>query len=294
MDIVRTDLLHRKKQRRILIATGAVIALAVLSLGISQLKPAAPVVEASTLWTDTVKRGPMVRQVRGTGTLVPEEVRWIPAATEGRIERVVEQPGALVTADTILLELSDPQQVQQALTAEWQLRAAEADLANLRARLESDRLGEEANAARLKAEYEQARLRADADEELARQKILPEITRKVSQKTAEELANRYELEKRRLVVGQHSVQAQMAAQRAQVEQRRALNNLQRTQLASLKVRAGINGVLQQINVEVGQRVTPGTMLAKVVDPSRLKAQIRVAETQAKDISIGQQAQIDTR
>ena len=294
MDIVRTDLLRKKRKRQALVVVAAVLAVALLTLGVSQLKPAAPVVDAATLWDDTVKRGPMLRQVRGTGTLVPEEIRWIPAATDGRVERILIQPGARVSATTVLLELSDPEQVERTLNAEWQLRAEEAELSSLRARLEGESLSQQASAARLKAEYEQARLRADADEELARQKILPEITRKVSQKAADELGNRYELEKQRLAVGVRGMEAQLAAQQAQVQQLRAAYQLQRTQLASLQVRAGLDGIVQQISVEVGHRVIPGTILAKVVDPSRLKAQLRVAETQAKDIQPGQPALIDTR
>ena len=294
MDIERPDLARKKKVRRIQLGAVGVVLLALVTLGISQIKPAAPTVEASTVWMDTVKRGPMLRSVRGTGTLVPEVIRWIPAATDGRVERLVLDPGAAVEAQSILLEMSDPNQVQRTLTAGFELRGAEAEYLNLEARLESERLTQEANAARLKAEYEQARLRADADEELARQQLLPEITRKVSQGTANELANRYAIEQRRVATTTRSANAQLAAARANLEQLRAMARLQQSQLASLQVRAGINGVLQQISVEVGQSVVPGTILAKVVDPTRLKAQIRVAETQARDIQRGQAATIDTR
>ena len=294
MDIVRTGIVEKKKKQRIIAGSIGFVALAGITLGIAQLKPAAPVVERSTVWVDVVKRGPMLRQVRGTGTLVPEIVRWIPAATEARVEKVLVQPGEAVNPDTVLLELSDPEQVQRTLNAELQLRAAESEYVNLEAELESERLRQEAEAARLKAEYEAARLRANADEALAKEQLLPEITRKISQQSADELRNRYELEQRRIIAGANASRARLAARRSQVQQLRSMYELQRTQLASLQVRAGIKGVLQQIGVEVGQRVPAGTILAKAVDVTKLKAQLRVAETQAKDIQPGQQAVIDTR
>jgi len=264
------------------------------TLGVSRLKPAAPSVARAAVVLDTVKRGPMVRQVRGLGTLVPEEIRWIPAATDGRVERVVVQPGTRVEADTVLVELSNPEVELRAIEAESQLRAAVAAYNDLRVRLQSQRLDQEAAAARVEAEMQQARLRAEADEELARQGLVAEMNRKISRSAADELANRVGIEGKRLAIGREAIAAQLQVQAAEVEQRRALAHLRQQQLASLRVRPGLAGVLQQISVEVGQQVTPGTNLARVAQPDRLKAVIKVPETQARDLALGQPAAIDTR
>ncbi|HVR41807.1 MAG TPA: HlyD family efflux transporter periplasmic adaptor subunit [Thermoanaerobaculia bacterium] len=294
MDIVREGVVEKKRRQRILMWGGGVVLVALVTLGISQLKPAAPTVERATIWPDEVKRGPMLRQVRGTGSLVPEEIRWISAATDGRIESILVHPGAAVTAETLLMELTDPQEQQSLLDAEWQLRAAEAELASLRSQLESQRLEQESAAARLEAEYQQAKMRAETDRELARQGLLSNINLRMSESNAAELEKRWELEQQRLVTTARLVESRMASQRATVEQRRAQYAAQRQAVDSLAVRAGIEGVLQQVNVEIGQRVAPGTILARVVEPSKLKAELRIAETQAKDIQLGQKALIDTR
>lgn len=294
MDIVREGFAEKKKRRRILMTALGVVLVALVTFGISQLEPAAPAVERSTVWLDEVKRGPMLRQVRGTGSLVPEEIRWISAATEGRVEQIAVQPGSEVTADTVLMTLSDPQEMQSLLNSEWQLRAAEAELASLRSQLESQRLEQEAAAARLEAEYQQAKLRAETDRELAKQGLLSSINLKMSESNAAELEKRWTLEQQRLRTNASSVESRIAAQRAAVEQARAFHALRRQSVDSLQVRAGIDGVLQQVSVQAGQRVAPGTALARVVQPSRLKAELRIAETQAKDIQIGQNASIDTR
>lgn len=292
MDIARPSQARQKRIRRILIGSGSLAAVLLITLGLSRLRPAAPLVENP--WIDTVKRGPMVRQVRGLGTLVPVEVRWIPAISEGRVERLVILAGTPVKADTVILELSNPELELQALDAESQLRAAEASLTELRVRLESQHLDQEAAAAKVKADFHQARLRADADEELAKNGLIADINLKVSQVTAEELGNRDRIERKRLDISSEAILAQMAVQAAQVEQRRALARLRRRQFQDLKVRAGLDGVLQQLPVEVGQRVTPGTPLARVAQPERLKAVVKIAETQAKDVLIGQKATVDTR
>jgi HlyD family secretion protein len=236
----------------------------------------------------------MIRDVRGTGRLVPEEIRWIAAATEGRVEAVRIQPGAAVTADTVILDLANPQQLQAALDAELARRAAEADLRSLEARLEGQLLEQQATLGRVRSEYEQAKLRADADEELARQGLVADINRRISQKSAEELEKRAAFEERRLDALRSSNDAQLAAGRASFDQFAALERLKKNQADSLRVRAGIDGVLQQVSVEVGQQVAPGTSLAKVVRPERLKAELRIAETQARDVTIGLVARIDTR
>jgi HlyD family secretion protein len=294
MDIVRPERLREKNRRRVIYAVAIAVLVAAVTLGIAQLKPAAPVVDQSLIVVETVKRGPLLRQVRGTGTLVPIDVNWIAATTDARVARVVTQAGTAVKPETVILELSDPAQMQRTLDAKYQLNAGEADLVSLRNRLHSEEINERAAAARLKAEFDQARLRANADEELAAKGVLPDLTRKLSRNAADELENRYKLETERLRINAISVQSQIAAQQAKVEQMRAQSRLQEAQLASLHVRAGIEGVLQQVSVEVGQRVPPGTILAKVVQPAQLKAQLRVAETQARDIALGQAAAIDTR
>jgi HlyD family secretion protein len=294
MDIMRTDRSRERSRRRILLAAGAAAVVAALTLGLSRLKPAAPVVDRSAIVIETVKKGPMVREVRGTGTLVPLDANWIAASTDARVARIVTRPGTAVRRDTVILELVDPAQVQRTLDARYRLAAGEADLVSLRNRLRSEELNERADAARLKAEYEQARLRANADEKLAAQGVLSDLTRQLSRNAADELQNRYALESERLSVDTASIESQLAAQRAKVEQLRAQSHLEEQQLASLSVRAGIDGVLQQVNVEVGQRVAAGTVLAKAVEPARLMAQLRIPDTQARDVALGQAAAIDTR
>jgi HlyD family secretion protein len=294
MDIARPSPHRQRKRRRIVYLSGAAVLLALVTLGLSRLAPAAPPVDRSLVVIETVKRGSLLRQVRGAGSLVPMEVNWIAAAVEARVARVVTLPGTAVRPDTLILELSDPAQVQRAADARYVLQAGQADLVSLRNRLESEELNERAAAARLKAELEQARLRADVDQEMAEKGLLPELTRRLSRNAADELETRYKLESERLRVNAVAVRSQIAAQQAKVEQLRAQSRLQDQQLASLQVRAGIDGVLQQVNVEVGQRVAQGASLAKVIRPTQLKAQLRIPETQARDIALGQAASIDTR
>jgi len=293
MDIVRTSA-ARKLPRRLLYAALAIFAVVLTTVAFARLEPAAPPVEASSLVIETVERGPLTRAVRGSGVLVPENVRWISAATDGRVERVVVQPGTKVTADSVIIELSDPQQQQSARDAEWQLRAAEAAYQAAQAELESDRLDQQSGIARLRAEAEQARLRAKADAELAAAGLAAPITKQLSESTATSLDQRVKFEEQRLGILASSQRARLAALQAEVEQRRSMVDLQRQRSESLQVRAGIDGVLQQVAVQAGQRVNPGTTLARVAQSDRLKAEIRVAETQAKDLVAGQIAQIDTR
>lgn len=294
MDIARPDLLEKKKKRRI--AWGAAVAAAVitLTLGVSRLKPAAPTVERATVVIDTVKRGEMVREVRGLGTLVPEDIRWIPAVTQARVERLVLLPGTKVTPDSVILELSNPEIETQALDAESQARAAEARYTELEVRLESQLLDQKAAAARVQAESRQARLRADADAELAKNGLIAGLNLKLSQSAADELEYREKIEQQRLGIAGQAIAAQLRVQQAEVEQRRAQARLRRSQAEALHVRAGLEGVLQVVPVEVGQQVTPGTNLARVARPDRLKAVVRVPETQARDVLPGQKAVVDTR
>ena len=294
MDIARPDLLEKKRKRQLAWAAAAVGAVILATLGVSRLKPAAPSVERATLVIDTVRRGEMVREVRGLGTLVPEEIRWIPAVTDARVERLVLLPGTKVEPESVVLELSNPELEMQALEAESQARAAEARYTELKVRLESQNLDQRAAAARVKAESKQARLRADADTELAANGLIAGLTLKLSQSAAEELEHREGIEQQRLGIAGQAIEAQLRVQQAEVEQRRAQARLRRSQVEGLRVRAGIEGVLQLVPVEVGQQVTPGTNLARVARPDRLKAVIRVPETQARDVVPGQKAVVDTR
>jgi HlyD family secretion protein len=285
---------EKKNRRRILWIVGVIVAVVVTTVALGRLKPAAPPVDDQTLVIETVERGPLTRAVRGSGFLTAENVRWIAAATEGRVERVVVQPGTRVTSDTVILELSDPQLQQSTRDAQWQLRAAESAYAAAQAELESDRLDREAAAANLRAEARQARLRAKADAELAAAGLAAAITKELSDSAADALEQRVQFENQRLGILVSSQRSRLAALQAEVEQRRAMLDLQQQRIASLQVRSGIDGVLQQVAVQAGQRVNAGTTLARVAQPERLKAEIRVGETQAKDLAVGQRAQLDTR
>jgi HlyD family secretion protein len=294
MDIARPEVGKARRRRRILITAATLVAVLAVTLGLSRLKPAAPSVERATVWVDTVKRGPFLRQVRGSGTLVAEEVNWIPAVSDGRVEKILIRPGTTVTADSVILELSNPELANTAQDAMLNLKAAEADLADLKVRLESQHLDQRATAAQVEADYHQAKLQSEADTELGKSGLVSGLQVKLSNVRADELANRNEMAQKRLEISGESNRAQIAAQEARLSQIRALAELRRSQLEALRIRAGRDGVLQQLPVEVGQRVTPGTILAKVAEPGRLKAELKIAETQAKDIQVGQPATIDTR
>jgi len=294
VDIARPDLLEKKKKKRIVWAAVAATAVVLLTLGVSRLKPAAPSVERATVVIDSVQRGEMVREVRGLGTLVPEDIRWFPALTEARVERRVLLPGTIVEPGSVILELSNPELITQLQDAESQARAAEARYTELKVRLQSQLLDQKAAAARVQAEARQARLQADADAELAKNGLIAGLTLKLSQSAADELEHREGIERQRLEIAGEANDAQLKVQLAEVEQRRAQAQLRRSQVEALKVRAGISGVLQVVPVEVGQRVAPGTNLARVARPERLKAEIRIPETQARDVVPGQKAVVDTR
>ncbi|MCZ7638658.1 MAG: HlyD family efflux transporter periplasmic adaptor subunit [Verrucomicrobia bacterium] len=298
MDISRPELGRRRRRRRALSSAAALVLLAGTTLGLSRLKPAAPRVDRHAIYTDTVKRGEMLRQVRGNGTLVPEEVNWVPAITAGRVERIRVLPGAAVKADTILVELSNPEVEHAAFEAGWQLKAAEAQSNKLKVQLETERLGQEAQAAQLRAECSVAKLDAQADAELAAGKLVDRLTALRSQTKAEQLVIRCELEEKRLRILQDSHEAQLAAQQAEIERLRAVLELRRTQEARLQVRSGLDGVLQRLGdretLQVGQQLPAGALVARVANPARLKAEIKIVETQAKDVAPGQKAVIDTR
>lgn len=297
MDIQRpASVARQKKMRRIMFAVIGVLVIGVVSVVLARLKPAAPTVERATVWVDTVKRGSMLRQVRGLGTLVPvdEARRLIPAATQGRVERVVIRPGATVEADTVILELSDPQLQQSLSDAEQQLRAAQADYNSLEARLQTDRLTQRSSAATVEADYRAAQLQKEVDENLAKDGLVSSLQLKTSTVRADSLATRHKIAQQGIEVLEQNVKAQLLAQQARIDQLSSLRNLRREQVDQLRVRAGMVGVLEQITVNVGQQVAPGTNLARVADPTRLKAELRIAETQARDLTIGQRAQVDTR
>jgi HlyD family secretion protein len=294
MDIARPHIAKQKRRRRIVFASGGVLALIVITVALSHLKPAVPSVDRSTVWVDTVKRGPMVREVRGLGTLVPEEIRWIPANTEGRVEKIVVRPGTQVKADTVILELSSPELEQAAHDAESKLKAAEAEFTTLQAKLQGDLLDQESNTARVHSEYQQARIESDMNEQLKKNGLVAELQYKTSQVKAAELSNRDAIEEKRLNFARDSIEPQLASKQAEVDQVKAAAQLKLDQVEALHVKAGMNGVLQQMPVDVGQRVKIGDNLARVADPTKLKAEIKIAETQAKDIQIGEKTTIDTR
>jgi HlyD family secretion protein len=294
MDIQRPSNARAKKIRRIVYATVAILLVGGVTYGLSRLRPAAPSVDRATIWPDEVKRGPMVREVRGLGTLVPEDIRWIAAQTDSRVDRWVLRPGALVKANSIIMELSDPTLQREALDAEFQLKGAEADYANLRVQVDSELMNQKANEAAVRSDYEQARLQHDVDEKLFKEGIGSDHIRSLSRVREDQLLIRVQLEGERTRIAADSAKARLAAQQAKIDEQKALYQLKKGQLDALHVRAGIEGVLQLVPVEVGQHITPGTNLARVADPKKLKAEIKIAETQAKDVTIGQKASIDTR
>ena len=276
------------------IAIGVVVLAAVTFL-VMRLKPAAPSVDRSTVWTDTVKRGPMIRQVRGLGTLVPREdaIRQIPAQTEATVVRILTLPGSIVKPDTILLELADPQATQQALDAELSLKEARADLSNVQVKVQSDLMAQKSAAATVNADYNQAQRQAKTDKSLYSLGVISGLAYNGSQGKADELTTRNKLEEQTVDINEKAIQSQLAVQQAKVAQAEAIYDLKRQQLDALKVRAGISGVLTSLPLAVGQHVTMGTMLAEVVQPNQLKAQLKIAETQARDIQLGQPASVDT-
>jgi HlyD family secretion protein len=295
MDIARPEFKLQKRRRQIVFSAIGVVVIAATAVGVSRLKPAAPSVERGTVWTDTVKRGPMLRQVRGPGALVPvqEAVRQIPAETEATVVRIRMLPGTQVKTDTILVELSNPQVEQAALDAQLQLKAAEAEYQSVRGKLDSDLMNQKAGAATVTADYRQAQLQSQTDKALYDLGVISGLVYKASKGKADELTTRNDLEAQRIAIGQKAIESQLAQQQAKVEQMQALATLKQKQLDALKVRAGIDGVLVDLPLQVGQHIQPGTMLAKVVQPDHLMAALKIAETQARDVQFGEPALIDT-
>jgi HlyD family secretion protein len=291
MDIPRNQ--TNRKRRYIPFVIGGV-AVVGLSAALWQLEPAAPSVDRSTIWTDSVRRGEFVRQVRGPGTLVPEQARWIVAVTSGRIERIHVQPGETVAAETILLELSNPDVQVEGLNAERQLAAAEAELSNLQVTLASQQLDQRGRVAQVEAEQREAARRLQASRELAERNLIPRNDLHRLEDEAEEVVSRLALERQRLSLLEASLEARIDAQRRQISRLRAISDFQSNRLESMRVRASAPGVIQDLSLEIGQWVMPGQSLARVVEPGRLMAVLRVPETQARDLAVGQSAAIDTR
>ncbi len=284
----------KKKVRNAVMIVVGLAALGGITYGLTKLKPAAPTLDRSTAVIETVKRGEMIRDVRGNGTLVPEITRWVPAPAEGRVEKVNLQAGVEVDPSTVIVELTNPQMEQQATDADFQVKAAEADEQNLKVKLESDTMTQKAAIATINAQYSQAKLQLDADEVLAKQGLVADLVLKISRVNVQDLANRLKVEQERLAVNAKSVKAQLNATTSRLQQLRALAKLKRDQAEALKVRAGTAGVLQQVSVQVGQQVTPGFNIARVADPNSLKAVLRVPETQIKDMRVGNPVTVDTR
>jgi HlyD family secretion protein len=294
MDIARPSNARQKRIRQILYTITGLVTVGLITVGLSRLKPAAPSVDAATVWRDTVKRGPMLRQVRGLGTLVPEDIRWIPSTTQGRVERINLRPGTAVKADNVILELTNPQLEQELHDAELKVRAQEASLASLKVQLQNDELQQRASGATIEAEYNKAKTTFEMKEALAKDQLVSSLDLKQAQVDAEQLAIRNEIAKQQLASAAESTRAKLAVQQSDLDQVRAVLQLKQRQFDELKVRAGFSGMLQLVPVEVGQQVGPGANLARVANPARLKAELKIAETQAKDIQIGQLASIDTR
>jgi multidrug resistance efflux pump len=295
VDIARPEFKEQKRRKQLIIGAVALVVLIIVTVGVARLKPAAPSVERSTVWTDTVKQGPMLRQVRGLGSLIPSQefTRQIPAETDATVIRIRMLPGTEVKADTVILEMSNPQVEQTALDAELQLKAAQAEYDSLRVRLESDLMTQKAAAATVTQDYSQAKLQAETDKELYDLGVISGLAYKASKGKSDELTTRNGLEEQRLTIQQKAILAQLQQQQAKVDQMRTLAELRRKELTDLKVRAGIDGVLVDMPMQVGQRVAPGTMLARVIQPNHLIAELKIAETQARDVQIGEPASVDT-
>jgi HlyD family secretion protein len=294
MDIVREGIVEKKRRNRWLLGAAIVVAVVAVTAAIASLEPAAPAIDRDTVWIGEVERGTFERKVRGHGKLVPEDMRWVQARTTGRVEAVLLEPGRRVKADAVILELSNPEVERSAVDAENALRREEAEFESLRVTLISSELDQKAQAAEVDAEYIRASLQAEANRELFNKGLISDIQLRSSEAVAEALATRQEIEGQRLEMTAEANRALLAAKHAEVEQQRALYRLRSEQLDALAVRAGIDGVVQEVPVEIGQQVAPGTMLAKVAEPTRLQAELRVPATRARDVRPGQMVSVDTR
>ncbi len=295
MDIARPDLKKQKIRRQILWSAVGVVLLAGITLFVMRLKPAAPTVDRSTVWTDTVKRGNMIRQVRGLGTLVPREdrIRSIPAETDGTVVSIFKLPGALVHPDTVILKLTNPQLMQEAQDAALQLNAAQAEYHNTQVSIESALMDRRSTAADINAQYQQAQLQARTDKALYKLGVISGLTYSDSQGKADALTTRQKLQEEEVSINQKALETQLAVQKAKVEQARALAQLKQREVDALTVRAGIEGQLIQMPLQMGQHILVGAELAQIIQPDQLKAQLQIPETRAHDVLLGQPAEIDT-
>jgi HlyD family secretion protein len=293
VDIARPEAKRQKKIRRTIYVVAAVILVPLVTFALSKLKPAAPSVDAGTIWPGTVQRGPMLRDVRGLGTLVPETIRLIPAATDGQVQQRYLLPGTPVKADTVIFDLSNPQLQQETLDAEYQYKGAQAMLEQTKATLQNQLMDKRTQAANISSQYRTQEMVRQTKEQLGANGLAPELDVKTAQVQAEELQKENDLAQKEVSTFEGSIEAQLAVQQSKVDQMRALYELKKSQLDQLHVRPGIDGMLEELDVEVGQKVTMGTVLARVAQPTHLKAQLKIAETQAKDVLLGQKATIDT-
>lgn len=295
MDIARPSQAKKRRRMRILYAVIGIVVLAAITLAVSRLKPAPPSVDRATVWIEPVVRGPMLRQVRGLGTLVPVETRLIPAQNEGRIIERKVLPGSKVQAGTVILVMSNPQLIQQQLSDEYALKAAQADYNNLKAQLDAQVMAQRATLAQAQSNLRQAQVELESDEALAKKGLVAEVDLEVARAKTQGLATDAAMEKDRLAAVRNSEQAQLASSATKIQQAQAEYQLKTSQVQALQVRAGLAGILEELPtpIEVGQQVTAGTPVAKVADPTKLKAELKIAETEAKDIALGQPAQIDT-
>jgi len=294
MDIARTGIVEKKRRNRWLIASAGIVAVVAVTVAVGSLEPAAPAVDRDTVYIGTVERGTFERKIRGHGKLVPEDLRWVQAQTTGRVEFVHVEPGQRIAADGAILELSNPEVERSAIDAENALLREEAELESLRVTLISSELDQRARAAEVDADFTQASLQVEANRELSSKGLISAIQLRSSEAIAQAMATRQEIEAQRLTMTAEANRALLAAKRAEVEQQRALYNLRADQLDALVVRAGIAGVVQEVPVEIGQQVALGTMLAKVAEPTRLQAELRVPATRARDVRPGQTVSVDTR
>jgi HlyD family secretion protein len=293
MDIARPQDKQRKRMRRLIYVVAGLLVAGAITMALARLKPASPSVDRTAVWTDTVKRGPMLLEVRGLGTLVPETTWTVPAATEGRVAKRYLLPGTPVKAGTVILDLTNPQLEQEALDAKYQLKGAEASLEQTRAQLQNQLMDKRTQAASVSSQYRTAEMQKEAKELLLKNGLAPTLDVRTAEVQAEELEKQNDLAQKEVETFEHSIDAQLAVQQATVDQKQALYQLKKTQLDELHVKSGEDGVLQELDVDVGQQVAQGAALLKVAQPTQLKAALQIAETQAKDVQAGQLARIDT-
>jgi HlyD family secretion protein len=294
MDIVREGIVEKKRRNRWILGAVGIVVTVLVTAAVASLEPAAPSVDKDTVWVGTVERGTLLRQVRGHGTLVPEELRWVQAETTGRVEKIFVDPGQRVAADEVILELTNPEVERAAVDSENALRREEAELESLRITLISTELDQKARAAEVDADSIRASLQAEANRELSEKGLISEIQLRSAEAVADALETRREIEGQRLEMTARANQALLEAKRAEVDQQRALHRLRAAQLDALSVRAGIDGVVQEVPLEIGQQAMAGTMLARVAEPTRLQAELRVPATRARDVRPGQKVKVDTR